>query len=102
MTGGDDISRRKIFFLKDAAFGHDLRYRLLHGGVHHRLGKSLPRPLGSRLDCVSHIGELVIGERENLGESDRGEIVKTTSVMFGVYITGIKLITSFWSQYYPN
>ena len=36
------------------------------------LGKSLPRPLGSRLDCVSHIGERVIGERENLGEIDWG------------------------------
>ena len=37
------------------------------------------------------IGERVISERENLGESDREEIVKTTSVMFGVYIPGIKI-----------
>ena len=48
-------------------------------------------PLGGRLDCVSHIGERVIGERANLGESDQGEIVKKTSVMFGVYIPGIKI-----------
>ena len=31
------------------------------------LGKSLPRHLGGRLDCVSHIGEQVIGEQANLG-----------------------------------
>ena len=66
------------------------------------LDKSLPRCLGGSLDWVSHIGERVIGARENLGESDCGEIVKTTSVMFGVYVPGIKLITSFWSQYRPN
>ena len=77
--------------MKDAAFGPDLRYRLLHGGVRHCLGKSFPYPLGGRLDCVSLIGERVIGERANLGESDRGEIVKTTSVMFGFYIPGIKI-----------
>ena len=51
----------------------------------------------------------------NLGESDRGEIVKTNSVMFGVYVPGktnsvmfgvyvpgIKLVTSFWSRNHPN
>ena len=54
------------------------------------LGQSLPRPLGGRLDCVSHNGEKVIGERANLGESDQGEIVNTTSVMFGNYVPGIK------------
>ena len=36
------------------------------------------------------------------GRSDQGEIVKTTSVVFGVYVPGMKLITSFWSQYHPN
>ena len=77
--------------MKDAAFGPDILYRLLHGGVHHRLGKSLPCPLGGRLDCVSYIGERVIGEQENLGEIDWGEIVKTTSVMFGVYVPEIKI-----------
>ena len=41
-------------------------------------------------DCVSHNGEKVIGERANLGESDQGEIAKTTSVLFGVYVPGIK------------
>ena len=35
--------------------------------------------------------------RANLGESDRGEIVKTNSVMFGVCVPGIKLVRSFWS-----
>ena len=48
-------------------------------------------PLGGRLDCVSHIGERVIGEQANLGESDRGEIVKTTLVMPGVYIPGVNI-----------
>ena len=71
---GDDRSRQKLFRLKDIAFGPDLQYRLLHGGVHRRLGKSLPCPLGGRLDCVSHIGERVIGEWANLGESDQGKL----------------------------
>ena len=77
--------------MKDAAFGPDLRYRLLHGGIHHRRGKSLSLPLGVRLDCVSHIGERVNGERANFGESDRGIFLKTSSVVFGVYIPGIKI-----------
>ena len=52
--------------------------------------------------------------RAILGEGDRGEIVKTNSVMFGfyvpgtnsvmfeVYVPGIKLVTSFWSRNHPN
>ena len=63
-----------------------------------------PRSLSPKFarSPISHIGERVIGERENLGESDRGEIVKTTSVMFGIYVPGIKLVTSFWSRNHPN